>query len=214
MQTVIVGHGPSILRPKLGKDIDLFDCVIRMKRTSDLTKNRPDLYGKKTDVVVSSLTLGRVIMDAWKGVKDFWLFDDTRTEIDDDKVMPKGAYLARDTCRVWRTQYRRLRKTYTKANSQKPKDGLSDDKGHLHPSAGSHAIMYTMDKLNPDRITLYGFDSLLSGKHDWSITRGNEYKEYPDHNWAAEQELLKLLCNVYQYKLDVKETGSAVLNAT
>jgi hypothetical protein len=82
MQIVIVGHGPSILRQKLGKKIDSYDRVIRMKRTSDLTKNRPDLYGKKTDVVVSSLTLGRVIMDAWEGVKDCSMTQEQRmTEI-------------------------------------------------------------------------------------------------------------------------------------
>ena len=213
MQIVIVGHGPSILRQKLGKKIDSYDQVVRMKRTADLPKNRPDLYGRKTDIVVSSLTLGRVIMDAWKGVNQFWLFDDTRTERDGDKVLPKEVYCDRKTCRVWRTQYRRLRKDYVKANSQKPVDGLSDDKGHLHPSAGSHAIMYAMHKLNPTRIKLYGFDSLLSGKHDWSITRGHEWKEYPDHNWAAEQELLKLLCDVYRYNIDTTKTGSATLNA-
>ncbi len=215
MRTIIIGHGPSILRQKLGSEIDRHDQIIRMKRHSDLPKLRPDLYGSRTDVVVSSMTLGRVIMDAWEGVKDFWLFDDTRTENDSDKTLPQDAnvYCDRDVCRFWRTQYRRLRKDYVKADSQKLIDGVSDNKGHLHPSAGTHAILYAMHKANPDEIQLHGFDNILSGTHDWSITRGHEYKEYPDHNWPAESQMLDLLCRVYGYQMKKGDTGSALLNA-
>lgn len=206
MKIAIVGHGPSLLHSPCGPEIDAYDFIVRLKRSWDLPVSYSKFYGSKTDAVCGSLTLGQAMIQPWyeKGVREFWLFSDSRHEdwpetVERDlNVRYQNVHIDRDMCRYWREKYRGLRHWNERSQQQVQSDKLSDDLGHLHQSAGSHAIMYAMAR-KPRSIALFGFDSLLSGKFTWSITRGPSYNQYPDHNWEAERQLFGELCRHFQY---------------
>lgn len=213
MKVAIVGHGPSLLKRQRGKDIDAHDVVVRIKRSWQLPEIYPEFYGTRTDIVCGSMTLGEGVIKPWhdKGVRKFWIFVDQRTK-DLPTAMEEalhrdygGVHCDRALCEKWRNRYIDLRWPIERDPQQVMNALLSDEMGHRHQSAGSHAIMYALDVLKPKSISLYGMDSLTSGVFVWSITRGPEYKTYPDHNWRAEKELLLAMATDYGYSIVEKE---------
>lgn len=200
MKTAIVGHGPSLLKARLGSEIDGHDKVVRLKRSWGLPADYPECYGTRTDIAVGSLVVAESLIKGWtqRGVASFWLFYDTRTDAL-DPVVEGDVKLDKELCQHWRMIYRDLRPVVTLEKAQKQTSGLSDDRGHLHPSAGMHAIIYALHFDKPDTLSLYGFDSLITGRFTWSVTRGMEWMQYPDHNWAAEREMLETVAAHYGY---------------
>ena len=202
MKTIIVGHGPSILTQALGKQIDEFDKVIRLKRCWETLKY-PKIYGSRTDVVCGSWTIGPQLKGV--GSPEYWIFLDSRhKEVSDDQIAqmklafaPSDLLIDRELCDHWNKVYFDNREDYPIEHMTERKK-TSDEKGHWHMSAGLHAIMYAMEYLKPDELVLAGFDNLLSGKQEtWSITRGPDWKHYPDHNWKSEQKVLGLMAEYY-----------------
>ena len=63
-------------------------------------------------------------------------------------------------------------------------------------SAGLHAILYACH-LGYREIVLFGFDNVASGGFTWSVTRGPEWNQYPDHRWDIEREMVKLIGSEY-----------------
>lgn len=212
MQIAIVGHGPSLLKARLGQKIDDHDKVVRCKRSWELPERYPDYYGRKTDVAVGSLVVIEAMIKGWqaRGVNIFWSFYDTRTD-HVEVAFEQNVILDRELCQHWRGIYRDLRPVIALDEAQKAINGLSDERGHLHPSAGMYAIIYALHFEKPDLLSLYGFDSLTTGRFTWSVTRGSEWMEYPDHNWAAEKALLAAVAEHYGYHLtQVNGTASLV----
>ena len=202
----IVGHGPSMLSGENGSRID--ECeVMRLKRSSHLLKD-PIHYGSKTDYVTCSFTIGDQIQGDWPQVKWFFLFTDTRNQgltkqsIEHTRALLKPAEACVDPalCNYWIMAYRENRLCQNLDARQETKGPLSDEYGHLHPSAGFFSILYSMVYLKPSMIELFGFDSLTSGKFDWSVTRGEDWRNYPDHNWSTEHKLLPWLAKIYGYR--------------
>ena len=202
MKAIIVGHGPSILTQSLGRKIDAFDKVVRLKRCAE-TLRYPKIYGSKTDIVCGSWTIGGQL----KGVKapTYWIFLDSRHKAVTDQDIatmklvfkPDDLLIDRPLCDKWNKVYYDNREDYPTEEMTERK-ATSDDKGHWHMSAGLHAIMYAMDYLKPDELHLVGFDNLLEGKQKtWSVTRGPDWKHYPDHNWKSEQKVLGLMAEHY-----------------
>ena len=218
MQACIVGHGPSMIKNSYGKEIDDHDKVIRMKKSTNLLQ-RPELFGAKTDIVCASLVVGKSVMDSWS--KEYWLFLDTRTlplgdvEIQAVKsaFLPNKCLIDRGLCLHWIEHYRNIRIPMSWDDRQQRKGSsafginimLSDNLGHLHCSAGMFTILYALKHLKPKTLKLYGFDNMQKGTFDWSVTRGPEWNEYPDHNWATEHKMLEDVCKAYHYKLDREE---------
>ena len=205
MKACIVGHGPSLCaQPFRGKDINSHDTVIRLKRSWNLL-DRPDLFGVKTDVVCGSYVVGEGLINPWS--KNYWLFLDTRTlqtpDVDlksvIDRFKPNSCLIDRDLCRQWINYYRALRVPFDQDKLQEGKGPLSDGLGHLHFSAGMFAILYALKHLKPETLNLYGFDNVKSGHFAWSVTRGPDWKQYPDHNWKTESILLADVAKHYGY---------------
>lgn len=213
MKIAIIGHGPSLQRYKPGRDIDAHDKVVRLKRSRHLLQY-PEHFGSRTDVVCGSATIGAALKDHWENeCTDFWVFVDTRTEgLVNGKLNalvayfePNGIHVDPSLCKTWREHYRAIRSDYPLAQGQERKDRLSDDKGHLHPSAGTHSILYALDIHKPDVLRLYGFDSIATGAFTWSLTRGPDWTQYPDHNWETEQRMLNDIAAHYGYQIGVKD---------
>jgi len=215
----IVGHGPSLLKHEWGDTIDSHDTVIRLKRSKTLLE-KPRVYGTRTHIVMGSLVIAPAMVREWD-VREYWFFLDTRTKALCNQAIaafrqtvPVLTLIDRELCLDLIKDYQELRQSIELDSRQKPKGpesnagkvNLSDDKGHLHPSAGMFAVAYTLRHVKPDMLRLYGFDNVLKGFFDWSVTRGPDWKDYPDHNWKAESLLLGKLAKQYGYsKMDNAE---------
>lgn len=193
MKTVaIVGHGPSMLKMNAGKMIDEADTVIRFKWHRELTQ-KPEVFGSKTDIVCCSLRVAPAVQNHWPDVDRFFIFSDTRTQDITHKELrslmnrfgDKTAVVDKPLCDYWDARYRELRDE-------------AGEPGHDHTSAGTHCLFYVGKYLAPCKVVLYGFDSVVTGVWDWSITRGPDYKDYPDHRFDVENRMLQDLSDVYQ----------------
>lgn len=201
----IVGNGASLVGAGLGKVIDAHDAVVRLKNWSVMAVERPADLGKKCSAtLVSNRLAGRKINH---GGGEWWVFVDSRTGEEELKTLsfPSGVVADIPLCRSFVEDYDRLRENYTPQRGQVRHHLCSDKRGHKHPSAGSFAIAYTLHLVAPGKLTLYGFDNVISGKHSRSLSRPDDHHRYPDHNWPAEKRLLALLCDRYGYAYE--ETG-------
>ena len=205
MKAIIVGHGPSIMGEEMGKLIDEFDIVIRLKRCQH-TLDLPQYFGKKTSVVSGSLTIAGAIRDI--PAYQYWVFVDSRHADTDPSVIEnaqtlfdKPCILDKTLCDSWDEIYRSKR------------DEMGGQ-GHNHTSQGFKAILYALHFLKPDELILIGFDNIYSGNFTWSITRGPEWKHYPDHRWDVEHALLGNLKQAYDIPIgfllpDIKDESCA-----
>lgn len=210
MQLAIIGHGPSLLKAHYGREIDGHDLIVRLKRSAHLPRQYPQFFGTRTNIVCGSLTIAPVLAMDWPGQRTYWIFADTRTFGPDAErramnAIP-GANVTFDEalCERWVSEYRRMRLGIALADGQKRHEKLSDDHGHLHCSAGMFAVIYAMAITRPTQISLYGFDNIRTGGFTWSLTRGPEWNQYPDHNWETESRLLREVCNAYGYEAEIQ----------
>jgi len=216
VRVALVGHGPGLLEKSQGGEIDDHDKVVRLKQSRSLLEN-PDIYGSQVDYVVGSFVVGDALQNHWGDLcHSYFLFIDSRTE----NVTPLGiadmadrfhgeCVIDKELCEFWMHAYRQNRQTQPLEARQEAKGKISDDMGHLHPSAGTFAIAYILEYLCPDELKLFGFDNVLSGEFNWSVTRGEDWDKYPDHNWNAENRLLNLIATYYNYTL-TNDTFKAV----
>lgn len=197
MRIAIIGHGPSLLSYPFGKEIDDHDVVVRMKASSLLPDKYPHIAGGRTDVVVGSVKAIGHALSAWPDVSRFWAFHDTRTFGQVLGPSVKDIYTNEALCKKWVGVYREMRATPSLDGSQQRHQSCSDDMGHLHCSAGLFAVLFACHVLSPTEITLYGYDNIRNGGFTWSLTRGPEWDQYPDHNWETEARMLPVLLNAY-----------------
>ena len=206
----IVGHGPSLLSIQAGSLIDDHDVVVRLKRCQETLK-LPKHYGEKVDVVCGSWTIIDMLKLAVPA-PEYWAFLDSRhAEVKTADILraiakyhPARLCIYRDACKLWNQRYRDRRADIRRHEFQvvDKKRGLSDaKKGHNHMSAGLHALVYAGIRHPGSSVLLAGFDNVLTGEFDWSVTRGPKWKQYPDHNWQTEQQLVHEIANAYKLHL-------------
>lgn len=209
MRVCIVGHGPSLLSGHGGKEIDSYDVVVRLKRCQETLKH-PKFYGSRTDIVGGSWTIAPGLKGIG-GARRYWVFLDSRHDnvtpamIDAMKrhFEPYECIIDRPLCDEWQAVYRGLRNSVTRSDGMVMGRYSDLELGHNHMSQGSIAVIHAMALLNPEVITLAGFDSVANGEFTWSVTRGPEWEQYPDHNWAAEHVLLKLASDEFGVPLQI-----------
>lgn len=193
MRVCIVGHGPSVMMEPMGHEIDKFDKVIRLKRTAAETLKYPEFFGTKTDIIGGSFTIGYRIMGIG-GAKEHWIFLDSRhKDIPEERLREmrlfykdKNLVMDKALCDEWDERYRKVRDAHP----------ISSE-GHNHTSQGFKAIVYAAEFLKPDELVCVGFDNVASGQWTWSITRGPDWNNYPDHRFDIEHGLLDDIHDVY-----------------
>jgi len=195
-EIVIVGHGPSGIGRGLGKEIDKAKRIVRLKGTSEkLLVENPKDYGTRRDILCGSWSI-RDNVHKLKA-EEYWVFLDSRhkhvkhleiqNELTRSMVVPQ-------LCEQWREIYFKLRKEDWKRNVLQVSSQFSDSLGHQHMSAGMYAILYSCHLLKPHKISLVGFDNLMSaGFTATSQSRPTEWRTYPDHRWDTEYEMLPII---------------------
>lgn len=195
MKISIIGHGPSMLNSNLGAIIDSYDIVIRQKAVAaSLINTYPEDFGKKTSIICGSYTIRESLF--WDTKAQVWVFVDSRHE--KINIKPDLRFnLLKEKCDYWNNFYRSLRTENFTRNDKMTVHPTSSDIGHNHMSCGLHTIMYACEILKPKKLTLFGFDNISSGSFNWSLTRGKEWDQYPDHRWDIEKEVLLALADRY-----------------
>jgi hypothetical protein len=182
---VIVGHGPSLLGKPRGDLIDSYDFVVRQKQA----KLNP-FTGYKTDAIVGSWNQMRPIP------QQLWIFIDSRFDYltEENFQMARDRFNAcidADLCREWDARYRARRTPLGPIPEHiKQHPIASDERGHKHMSSGLHALLYACEFLRPRTVDLIGFDNVRTGEFTWSVTRGEDWKNYPDHRWDVERDMI------------------------
>lgn len=188
MKIVIVGHGPSLKRAKKGSEIDLFDKVVRLKGSASVLCTED--YGSKVDAICTST---EVMGNFFKFMApEYWGYPKKGTFDHENAInvitrIERPVMIPLEHCNYWNHQFRQM--------------------GAKHPnvSTGMGAILIAIKRWEKDlkEIYLAGFDTLLNPgiqfdrNHDIPRTGVGLY---PDHDWEKENQLLKVLENVYQLK--------------
>jgi len=208
MSVAIVGHGPSMLNSMRGKLIDSFDCVVRQKAVSHaLVFNYPEDFGQKVSVVCGSWTIKDALF--WHPFAQKWVFLDRRhSTVSDVEVLKyqkaTNAIILKNTCDYWTKVYTDSRSSeYSWAHLNEITTHTTSDKmGVRHLSCGLYTIIYACEILRPKEITIFGFDNVKSGNFTWSLARGPDWQDYPDHRWDTENLLIPLVEDNYGVKLN------------
>lgn len=200
MSVIIVGHGPSMLDRERGQEIDSFDTVIRQKGIGlTESRKRPLYFGVKTDYLCGSATIRQQL----QAQCEKWIFFDSRHRgWKPEECDPEVFRSDKKLCDLWNGLYRGRRTEWTNEDHRVVSGRTSDSKGHTHMSAGLHTIIYTCAFLKPDVITLVGFDNVRTGQFTWSVTRGEDWKGYPDHRWDIENKMLDYITTMYNVKIE------------
>ena len=202
---IIVGHAPSMLLEEMGELIDGYDTVIRLKNCRQ-TLMKPEFYGTKTDIVGGSLTIAGQLRDLTS--EKFWIWTDSRHEgwewNDQINALPhiftnKRVFIDRDLCNTWNTTYRNMREATPDHNWDEAMRASRYDtgEGENHMSQGLHALVYACALLKPDAVDLIGFDNVLTGEFNWSVTRGEDWDKYPRHRWDIENKMVDIISKHY-----------------
>ncbi|MGI0013600.1 MAG: hypothetical protein ACREBU_09190 [Nitrososphaera sp.] len=212
----IVGHGPNLLKNEYGQLIDSADFVVRQKRgCMQYVRLSPECFGTKTHAIVGSF----LIYNGLPEVKDaqYWIYTDSRLS-DNQKVHTqeltnianyykankRNIVIDKPLCDMWDDRYRQLAHKLCVPDSQCKMAYIQDEGEHYHPhtSSGFKAIIYTAHLLNPKLVRLFGYDSMQSGEWTWSVTRGPQWAEYPNHAWKVERNLLDEVSKEYGVKFE------------
>jgi hypothetical protein len=178
----------------MGEDIDNHDFVVRLKRCQETLKH-PKQYGKRIDAVCGSLTIAAELRKI--PAEQYWVFTDSRHQ--DIKVnewayrehfSPRPVIIDHELCDDWNERYRQLRDKRKFPAHVEMKRSSTEDLGENHLSAGLHSVLFAAKHLNPESISLFGFDNVFTGDYGWSITRGPGWTQYPPHRWDIEHDLL------------------------
>lgn len=199
----IVGHGPSMANSFFGTTIDSYNTVIRQKAvSSELVKYHSKDFGQKTDIVCGSYTIREALF--WHPSAKVWVFIDSRHSDLVNLDKSNKFLLLPEFCNHWNNIYRSLRSSNFIKNSKMSNYSTSSSIGHNHMSCGLHTILYACEILKPKKLTLFGFDNIKNGEFTWSLTRGKEWNQYPDHRWDTENIMVNTISKEYSVEMEFK----------
>lgn len=183
---VIVGHGPSLKGAGLGKKIDEFKCVVRLKNCSMLLAERHD-YGSKTTVMCSSTEVLHHLPKI--SAREYWGYP-KKGEYSEARVnwlkrhISGRVHIPLDTCNLWNAAFLEL--------------------GGQHPnvSTGMGAIIIALHLKRPRKLYLAGFDNVIRPEIEgYRSTVATEFNAGgtvdTGHDWATENKLLPFLAAAY-----------------
>lgn len=195
MKVCVVGHGPSMKGKKLGKKIDSYDKVVRLKGSSSVFGSED--YGMKCNALCASTEVMGVFRR--QPADEYWAYPKKGefshpvamkviTEIEKPVMIPLLF------SNHWNQRFRMM--------------------GADHPnvSTGMAAILFAILRWRPEEIVLAGFDTLVNP--DIRFDRNHDIPRtgvgaYPNHDWKLENQLLQILSHIY--KVSIVEIRNDIL---
>jgi hypothetical protein len=193
MNVVVVGHGPSLKKQRLGKKIDEADFVVRLKNCSMLLAERP-MYGRRTDAMCSSTEVLHYLPKV--KAAEYWcypkkgFYNQASLWWLEKRVVPLGSkvIVPLDVCNLWNGFFREL--------------------GGRHPnvSTGMAAVIIALDRLKPKKLWLAGFDNVLNPRIEgYRSTVPTQFNDGgmkdTGHDWATENRMLPYLAAKYESEI-------------
>lgn len=187
MKISIVGHGPSLKDANLGKEIDSFDKVVRLKGSSGVLWTND--FGSKTSALCASTEIMGVFFK--QDAEEYWAYPkngyyDKKNAMMVIEKLQKPVLLPLSFVNHWNTYFRQM--------------GAQ----HKNVSTGMGAILIAIHRWKPKEIKLFGFDTLMNPEIEFtrhsSIPRSG-FGPYPNHDWKRENELLEVLRQTYKVKI-------------
>lgn len=183
LNACIVGHGPSLKGKRLGRIIDSYDRVVRLKGSSPVYGAED--YGSKVDAVCASTELMGAFFKL--SCQEYWAYPKNGffsgpLALSVITRLGKPVMIPLQLCNEWNQVFRGL--------------GAC----HNNVSTGMAAIIMAIDRWYPKEIILAGFDTLMNPEVPFD--RNHEIPRsglgaYPNHDWKKENELLKILEATY-----------------
>lgn len=212
MKVAIIGHGPSIMDKESGDEIDSHDRVVRIKLLGYAALAYPEIFGTKKDILCMSMSMANMVNEVKNlDFKELWVFNDSRHNPSDKaqaryEELYKKKKIVMDVrlCNDLNRYYRNLRTPFSVNNKMLQNNSSDKELGHNHCSAGLHSLLFACAKLKPETINLYGFDNIKTGDFTWSLTRGQDWDQYPDHRWDIEHKLVDVLRQAYKVNIGFK----------
>lgn len=188
MRVAIVGHGPSLKGAGFGPKIDACDKVVRLKGSHKVLWT--DDFGSRVDALCASTEIMGTFfkMDApeyWAYPKRGYFNKATAvsviTKLQQPLMIPLGFI------NTWNSRFRQM--------------------GAKHPnvSTGMAAILIAIHRWKPEEVVLAGFDTMLDPGLKFSRCEGvprSGVGEFPDHDWEKENELLTMLEETYNMRIE------------
>lgn len=145
---------------------------------------------------------GDKIITSWgRRMPNQWAFIDSRVTPSEEEIKSYSGTVLKDVCDRWNQFYRESRTPYQRIEGTVLCPSSTEGLGHNHLSSGFHGILYACEIWKPKEILLVGFDSVATGNFTWSLTRGKDYKTYPDHRWDIEHQLLAKVIEEYRVEI-------------
>lgn len=188
MKICIVGHGPSLKNANLGEKIDSLDKVVRLKGSSGVLWTND--FGGRTDALCASTEIMGVFFK--QEAQEYWAYPkngdyDRRTAIMAIEKLQTPVMIPLKFINHWNQYFRQT------------------GAGHPNVSTGMGAILIAIHRWKPEKIVLAGFDTLLHPTKEFTrhsdIPRSG-FGPYPNHDWGAENALLRVLEKTYSLKIE------------
>lgn len=187
MKISIVGHGPSMDGSGLGKKIDSFDKVVRLKGTKNALDTKD--FGSKIDALCASTEVMGLFFDV--DAEEYWAYPKNgdfsiNPAIDVIVKLQKPVMIPLDWCNKWNNRFRKSGATFPNV------------------STGMAAILIAIHRWHPKEISLAGFDTLLSPEIKFSRTTvvpRTGVGAFPAHDWEKEHEFLDILRIEFDMKI-------------
>lgn len=189
---VIVGHGPSLKRSRLGAAIDSCDFVVRLKNCSMLLAEKQH-YGSKTCALCTSAetltNLTKLKAGEYWGYAKKGSFDQSRVRRA-ERYLKTKIQIPLEPVKLWNAAFLEL--------------------GGKHPnvSTGMGALILALELKKPEIVYLAGFDNVCSpetkGYKSTVPTAWNaDGTKDTGHDWFTENKLLGYL--QAHYKVPIKD---------
>ena len=198
METLIVGHGPSLIGKKLGETIDQFQ-VVRLKRFTKFHEKAD--YGERTDYLCSSTEVMPSMLGQCEP-KEYWGYPKKGSwDKSKERKFKDNLVIPLETTEFWNTKFKE-RSHYFGSGA----DGRN-------VSTGLAALIIAAERLG-GKIILAGFDTVLNPSINYQSVYNPGTSACVNHKWEIEHKMLPEIAEYYEIELCVLLPRLGIMDLT
>ena len=186
---ILIGNGCEVLEKERGKEVDSFDCVIRLGTYK--TEGFEKYVGIKTDYCITAhwkLDLER--LKTTKTFITFPVFNSFYDEVEIDRIRSEIVTSISDEQRLNIMYFMSRADALSIVDSYKELGDIGIDINGINPSLGYRALKIVLNHFSDCEIYTYGFDFFRTGWY-WKESHNRDIKNR--HPYSYERALYLLL---------------------